>query len=122
MAHAERAVDEAAADTHDLDVGIVIRTVVADLFQTAQRRKVADRIGKDRLARERHAGGDRSHILLGNAGIQKLIREAFPKRFEHAETEIARDELDVRIRLGQRHQRFDKGISHFPSSPPKKLG
>ena len=85
MAHAERAVDEAAADADYLDICLRISAVIADLFKTAKSREIADRIGENSLALKSHTCGDRGHILLSDSGVYELIGELLPIGLQHTE-------------------------------------
>lgn len=116
MAHAKRPIDKAAAHAHDLHIGVMIRAVVADLLQTAQRWKIADGIGKHGFSLERHSGRRRGHILLRNTGVDELIGQLLPEGLEHPEAKIAGHKLDIRIFFCKRDQRADKGISHTQTS------
>ena len=78
MAHTQRAVDETAADTDDLDICAVVSAVVADLLIAAQGGKIADRIGKDRFPLKRKSGSHAGHILLGDSRVDKLLRHSLP--------------------------------------------
>ena len=85
MAHAERAVDEAAADADYLDICLRISAVIADLFKTAKSREIADRICENSLALKSHTCGDRGHILFGDSGVYELIGELLPIGLQHTE-------------------------------------
>ena len=113
VAHSERAVNEPAAHADDLDVRAVICAVVAYLFEATKSGKVPYRVCKDRFALKRHARGDGRHILLGNAGVNELVGKLLPEGLQHAEPEVARDELNVTILLCQFDKSIYKGISHF---------
>src|SRR5476649_3067482 len=66
---AERAVGIATADGDDLDVGLVVGDVVADLLHRAQRREVAYRVAEHGVAFEAHAGGQADHVLQNMVGL-----------------------------------------------------
>ena len=116
MAHTQRAVDETAADTDDLHIGAMVGAVVADLLQAAERREVANGIGKDRFPRQRHACGGGGHILLRDTCVDELIRQLLPEGLQHAEAQISSHEFDIRIFFRQRQQRANKGVSHWAVS------
>lgn len=112
MAHSKRAVCKSAADTDDLDVGVMVSGVVAYLFQAAKRGEVTDRIGEDRLPGKRHARCYTRHVLFGNAAVGESVRELLPKWFQNSESQICGDELNVLILFGKLNQCFYKCISH----------
>ena len=94
----------------------MIGAVVADLFQTAQRRKISDRIGEHGLALERHTCGDSRHTLLGDSRVDELVGKRFPERAQNSETEVARDKSQVFIFFSEVDKLADHGISHFDST------
>ncbi len=112
MAHAERAVDKPAAHAHNLDIGIMIGAVIADLFKTPEGRKIADGIGDHGSSCHGKPRGHARHSLLGNAGIDKLIRIGFPEGFQHAEPQVTGDQHEPPVVRRQTHQSPYKCISH----------
>lgn len=112
MRHARRAVRHARSDRNNLDVRLVIRNAISDLFETTQRREISDRIRENRFALERHARRNRRHVLLRDARVDELIGMFFSKAVEHAEAEIARQQKNVPIRRSQPVESIDERIPH----------
>ena len=50
-------------------------------------------------------------VLLGYAGIYKLIGEFFPKRLQHTEAQIACDKHNIFILFSYIHKGFNKRVS-----------
>ena len=111
MAHAERAVSKPAAHANYFNICIVISAIVSYLLYAAQSGKIAYGICEHRFAAKRHAGGKARHILLGYAGIYKLIGEFFPKRLQHTEAQIACDKHNIFILFSYIHKGFNKRVS-----------
>ncbi len=97
---AHGAINKAAANGHNLDVGIVIANVVSNVFEAAQCWEISDGIGKRNLATESHACGQAGHVLFGNAGVEELLGELFHKRGDDAKSQIADDQDDALILFG----------------------
>ena len=97
MGHAEGAVADAAADDDDLDVGVVIADVVADLLEAAQRREVRDRVGDRDVALHRDAAGDARHVLLGDADVVVPVRERIAERLDLAVADVRENHVDAGI-------------------------
>ncbi len=112
MAHAQRAVGEAPAHRRDHHVGLVIADVVADLLQAAERGEVADRVGEDDAAGQGHAGRHARHVLLGHAGVEKLVGKALGEVGDDAEPQVAHHQSDAGIALGHFRDRLDERGPH----------
>src|SRR2546422_4560051 len=82
-------------------IRLVVANVVANLLETPEDRKVGNRIGKNDLAAQRQAGRDTGHILFSNSGIQEAARKPFGKGLDDAKTQVANDQEDTLVALGQ---------------------
>ena len=116
MAHAQRTVDEAAADTDDVHVCAVVGAVIADLLDAAQSGEIADGVGKNSLTLQGHARRHGGHVLLSDARIQELIGYGLPEGAQHAEAQVAGDQLHISIIFRQFQSGTNKGISHLETS------
>ena len=116
MRHAQRPIGKPTADGHDHHIAAVVADVVADLFQTAQRGKIGDRIGEHDLPGQGHSGGDAGHVLLGDAGVEKLPWKPLGELLDHAEAKVADDQRDSRVGGGQFGERANECRSHAQAS------
>jgi len=112
MRHTQRPIGQAAADDHDLDVGVVIADVVADLLQAAERGKVGDAVRDRDVAFHRHATGHTGHVLLGHAAVVPAIREGVAERLDFAVTDIRQDHPDPLVALRDVDQHSIEQGSH----------
>ena len=123
MTHAETSIHKAAADADNLDIRLMVGTVVPDLLQAAKRREVPDAVGEDDLPLQRHTGRDRGHVLLRDPRVRELVRTLLPERFQDTKSEVPGDELNISILFRQFNQRSHKGVSHtsctFSSLPER---
>jgi hypothetical protein len=108
-------ISHAGPDSHDSHRKIVITHIIANLFQTSQRGKISDRIGKNMKAFRGHPGGHPGHILFGDARIQESIRKLGLKGLNHGIAKISHHQKDPRIPACFDQQLFDKGGSQAVS-------
>jgi hypothetical protein len=88
VGHSELSVTEPATDTDYLHVGVVVASVVAELLEASQCRKVAYGVRDGDVAFECESRGHGRHVLLSDAGIQELVWKTPLEIVENAETEI----------------------------------
>src|SRR5713101_9412751 len=100
MADAQSSVSEASADGDDLDIGLMVAGTVSNLLQATQRRKIANRIGKDRLAFESEPHRQTGHILFGHSRVHILSRKLRRKLRQYAKPEITRKQHDRAVVSG----------------------
>ena len=110
---AQGAVGEAAADRHDLDVGLVVADVVADLLEAAQRREVGDRVGEDDLARSAPCRR-RAPVMFCSAtpALTNWSGSSPMNRSTTREAEVAGDEDDAAVGLRQLVEGVEEGGPH----------
>ena len=58
----------------------MIRAIVSDLFDTAKRRKVSNRICINDLALHSKSRRNRRHILFRDTRVDNLVGQLFPER------------------------------------------
>ena len=75
----------------------MVANVVADLLQAAQGGEVADGVSENGVTFERKAGGEAGHVLLGDADIEKLAREARDVLVEDGEAQVAGQQENFRV-------------------------
>src|SRR5713101_3598607 len=97
MADAQSSVSEASADGDDLDIGLMVAGTVSNLLHATQRRKIGNRIGKDRLAFESEPDRQTGHILFGHSSVHVLLWKLRRKLRQYAEPEISRNQHDGAI-------------------------
>jgi len=112
VAHAQATIHKAAAHTHHLHIGVVVCAVIADLLQAAQGRKIADGVGQHRAAGAGQAGGQASHGLLGDAGVDELLGVRLPEGLQHAKAQVAGDQRQLGVLGGFPHQGPGECVSH----------
>ena len=82
VAHAERAVGDAARDADELDVGVGVRHVDLGLLVGARGHERRGARGPRLLAARGHAGRDANEVLLGDADLDGLLRILLEERGE----------------------------------------
>ena len=112
MRVAQVAVAESASNTHDCDRAIVVADVVADLFEAPDSREVGDGIDEDLVAERGETSRDTEHCLLGYSGVEEPVREPIGEFLDHTEAQVAHDEEDCGILLGEDSQFRDESIPH----------
>ena len=99
------AVVEAAADADDPHRQLVQDRAVADELVRAERRERRDRVDERDEARLGEAGRDADHVLLGDADVEEAVREPLGERLEHGEAEVAGEQDDPLVLLGELDER-----------------
>src|SRR5215472_13090173 len=97
MSRAHRTISETTTNGDDLDVGVVVANIVADVFKTAQSGEISDGIGQSNFPTEGHAGGKASHVLFRDTGIDELLGELFHERGDHAKSQIPDHQNDTLV-------------------------
>src|SRR5690242_17700650 len=96
-----KAVIETAADRSNADRQPVENGAVADELISPQCREGRDRVHEWPKAGFRQTGRHPDHVLLGHPDVKKPFREALGEWLEHHEAEVAGEQNDRRIALGE---------------------
>jgi hypothetical protein len=117
VAGAQGAVDKTGTIAQKDHRQMIVRHVQLDLFQHAHRHKGRQAVDKGPEARARQACGHAHHVLLGNAGVDELIRAVLADAVEELVAVVAGDQQHARVLLRQAHQGVGEGFSHAASRP-----
>ena len=109
---AVRAVVQPAADADDAHRQVVQHGAVADELVRAQGRERRDRVDERHVAGLGQARRHAHHVLLGDADVEEAIGVALGERLDGHEAEVAGQQQDARIGVGELGERRDEGVSH----------
>ena len=112
---AEIAIAHAGTHRDDRDWQDVIANIVANLFETPQRREVGDGIGEDVKALGREAGSDACHVLFRHACVEKPIRKFPSEWLDHGKAKVTNHEENLRMYPRLSYQLVDECGSHGES-------
>ena len=107
------AVVEAASHADDPHGQAVEHGTVPDELVRAQRSEGDDRVDVGDEARLGQPGGQAHHVLLGHARVEEAGGVTLGEGLEHGVTEVAGEEDDPRIAIGQLGHRPREGRPHF---------
>jgi hypothetical protein len=107
---------EAAADADDADRQPMPHGAVPDELVRSQRGERDDRVDERDEARLRQPSRDAHHVLLGDADVEEAIGVLLHERLERHVAEVAGQERDAAVPVGELDQRADEGSSHQPAS------
>ena len=102
---------ETAADAHDPHRQPVQHRAVADELVRPERRERRDRVGEGDEAGLGEARRDADHVLLGDADVEEAVREPLGERLDDREAEVACQQDDALVLLGELDERPDEGRS-----------
>ena len=107
---------EPAADADDPHRQMVQHGAVADELVRPERRERRDRVDEGDEPRLGEAGRDAEHVLLGDADVEEPVREPLRERLDHREAEVAGEQDDPLVVLGELDERPDEGRPHAATS------
>ena len=116
MREAVHPVLEPSADADDSHGEMVQHGAVAHELVRPEGRERRDRVREGDEPRLGEAGGDPEHVLLGHADVEETIREPLCERLHHREPEVAREQDDSLVLLGDLDKCPDEGRSHAATS------
>ena len=112
MAHAQRAVADAAADADQLDIGVGVSAVHLGLLVASGRNKACRRESERFLANLGQPCSDTDQVLLGDTGLDGLFRIFFEERCHGGGTSgVAAERDNVFVLLSMLHENFTDDLS-----------
>ena len=94
----------------------MVADIIAHVLEAAQRGEVGNGVGKSDFSAKRHARGQASHILFCHSGVDELLWELFHEGSNDTKSQIANNQNNALVLLGQLEQFFDKCGSHLQLS------
>jgi len=105
----KRTITEPSTYTDNFYVSIMIAGIITDLFKAAQGRKISNGISKNNFALKGQTGRKSGHILLGNTGINELLRKVSKQ-----EVVIETDDVPMALNILKLLEIYDaKGRGNF---------